>query len=270
MPAPAIDPDEEYRRRMEQVQRELGAASDTHHSSDSDPDRVRRRREREQRLRGRELENRNGAAAAAVADVRVNGGMPVPQHFARRSHEDEQSMLSANTATTAEQLRRRPSILDRPMTDEPAQIIDNSNSSRHENRVRIVDPPTEEEEKRPKGILKKPTEKFPENPDEVREGVAPMKDVSSDEAGSSREKMTILTETQSQSTKKGIPPGAKWTKIDRRLVNPASLDEAGERYEERLDHVIVLRVLTKEDIQKLADRTREIRGKQRSPSLSSP
>jgi zinc finger CCCH domain-containing protein 13 len=43
--------------------------------------------------------------------------------------------------------------------------------------VRIVDPPTEEEEKKPKGILKKPKEKFPDYPDEVREGVAPLKDV---------------------------------------------------------------------------------------------
>lgn len=63
-----------------------------------------------------------------------------------------------------------------------------------------------------------------------------------------------------QATKKGIPPGARWTKIDRRLVNPEALDEAKERFEERLDCVIVLRVLTREEIQKLADRTREIRG----------
>jgi hypothetical protein len=47
-------------------------------------------------------------------------------------------------------------------------------------------------------------------------------------------------------------------------VNPQALEEAKERFEERLDCVIVLRVLTKEDIQKLADRTkkiREVRGK---------
>lgn len=66
---------------------------------------------------------------------------------------------------------------------------------------------------------------------------------------------------RSQATKKGIPPGARWTKIDRRLVNPEALDEAKERFEERLDCVIVLRVLTKEEIQTLADRTREIRGR---------
>lgn len=44
------------------------------------------------------------------------------------------------------------------------------------------------------------------------------------------------------------------------------MEAAHERFEERLDCVIVLRVLTKEEIQKLADRTREIRGKYRHPS----
>lgn len=70
-----------------------------------------------------------------------------------------------------------------------------------------------------------------------------------------------LLTRQSQAHKKGIPPGARWTKIDRRLVNPEALEKANERFEERQDFVIVLRVLTKEEIQKLADRTREIRGK---------
>jgi hypothetical protein len=67
--------------------------------------------------------------------------------------------------------------------------------------------------------------------------------------------------SNSQAHKKGIPPGARWTKIDRRLVNPEALEKANERFEERQDFVIVLRVLTKEEIQKLADRTRDIRGK---------
>lgn len=62
---------------------------------------------------------------------------------------------------------------------------------------------------------------------------------------------------------KGIPPGARWTRIDRRLVNPESLEEAKERFEERQDCVIVLRVLTKEEIQKFADRTNVLRGRRR-------
>jgi hypothetical protein len=58
---------------------------------------------------------------------------------------------------------------------------------------------------------------------------------------------------------KDIPVGARWTRIDRKLVNPEALERAKERFEERMDCVIVLRVLTKEDIQKLADKTKQIR-----------
>jgi hypothetical protein len=42
-------------------------------------------------------------------------------------------------------------------------------------------------------------------------------------------------------------------------VNPEALEEAKERFEERPDCVIVLRVLSKEEIRKLTDRTEEIR-----------
>ncbi|KAL5359393.1 hypothetical protein BJX96DRAFT_148317 [Aspergillus floccosus] len=89
----------------------------------------------------------------------------------------------------------------------------------------------------PKGILKPPRDKFPEEPNPIREGVAPLKDAH----------------------KKGIPPGARWTKIDRRLVNPAALEAGKERFEERPDCVIVLRVLSKEEIQAYALKTQEIR-----------
>ena len=61
--------------------------------------------------------------------------------------------------------------------------------------------------------------------------------------------------------KNGIPPTARWTKIDRRLVNPAALEAGNERFEERPEFVIVLRVLTKEEIQAYALKTQEIRGK---------
>jgi zinc finger CCCH domain-containing protein 13 len=113
-------------------------------------------------------------------------------------------------------------------------------SSSRDSRVYVVDPPRKEVAAAPvKGILRKPTEKFPDHKDDIREGVKPLKE---------------------EAERKGIPVDAKWTKIDRRLVNPEALIEAQERFEERLDFVIVLRVLTKEEIQKFADRTREIRG----------
>lgn len=107
--------------------------------------------------------------------------------------------------------------------------------------LRVVSPPREKvvEEKPPvKGILRQPREKFPEDPAPVREGVAPLKDAKKD----------------------GIPPDARWTKINRRLVNPEALEMGKERYEARDDFVIVLRVLTKEEVQAYADLTQKIRG----------
>lgn len=110
-------------------------------------------------------------------------------------------------------------------------------------RLEIVDPPInlKEVEAPPRSILKAPRQAFPEEPNPVREGVAPLKDA----------------------TKPGIPTGARWTKIDRRLVNPEALEAGNERFEERSDYVIVLRVLSKEDIQAYASKTQEIRGKSR-------
>lgn len=61
-------------------------------------------------------------------------------------------------------------------------------------------------------------------------------------------------------TRKPIPRGAKWTKIDRKLVSPQALEEAHERFKVRDNHVIVLRVLQREEIEVYALRTMEIRG----------
>lgn len=61
--------------------------------------------------------------------------------------------------------------------------------------------------------------------------------------------------------RKPIPRGALWTKIDRKLVSPQTLEEANERFEERENHVIVLRVLQREEIEVYALRTMEIRGR---------
>lgn len=98
--------------------------------------------------------------------------------------------------------------------------------------------PTHSQTELPRGhILEKPTEKSPDGPESIQD------DLSSFEIEPA----------------KIVPPNARWTKIDRRLVNPQALEEAKERFEERLDCVIVLRVLTKVEIQTLANRTRDIR-----------
>ncbi|KAF2750319.1 hypothetical protein M011DRAFT_465087 [Sporormia fimetaria CBS 119925] len=78
-----------------------------------------------------------------------------------------------------------------------------------------------------------------------------------EEAGSStvhHPRPTSPDHTQS----KPIPPGTRWTKIDRRLVSPQALDEAKEQYEERSSHVVVFRFLSKEEIQDLAVQTGKI------------
>ncbi|KAJ5698436.1 hypothetical protein N7462_000441 [Penicillium macrosclerotiorum] len=72
---------------------------------------------------------------------------------------------------------------------------------------------------------------------------------------------TQPTSTIKDTTTDGIPQGARWTKISRRLVNSAALREGKERFEERDDYFIVLRVLTKEEIREYADKTAKIRGR---------
>ena len=95
-------------------------------------------------------------------------------------------------------------------------------------------------ESQPKGILKKPTKRFPED---------------------STIRMDVIAPSEFES-KRGVPSDARWTKIDRRLVSPEALEEAEERFEERPECVIVLRVLLRDQIQKLADRTKEMREEQ--------
>lgn len=63
------------------------------------------------------------------------------------------------------------------------------------------------------------------------------------------------------------PPGARWTKINRAIVNPEALTIGKERFETRGDFVIVLRALSKEEIQAYAAATQVLRGKPEAPSL---
>ncbi|TLD21883.1 hypothetical protein PspLS_07812 [Pyricularia sp. CBS 133598] len=107
-----------------------------------------------------------------------------------------------------------------------------------ERAVRVVSPPREKDDKKPlKGILK-PSSKFPEPENFVREGVAPHKD---------------------DKTKKDVPAGARWTKIARKLVNPEALTIGKERFEVRDDSVIVLRVLSREEIEAYTVATAQLR-----------
>ena len=200
-PAEILDPEEDYRRRVAQeMERVKGAREEE--ASPIGADRDRRRRER---------------------DMRHTNAYESPRESTSDNIDDSKALMPIE--------RNRENSLDTS-----SDTVTGSSDTSREKRVAIVEPAREKE--RPKSILRKPTEKFPEDPNPVREGVAPLKDAKN----------------------KNIPAGARWTKIDRRLVNPEALDAAQERFEERKDCVIVLRVLTKEDIQKFADKTKEIRG----------
>ncbi|KAI9045319.1 uncharacterized protein KD926_008745 [Aspergillus affinis] len=140
--------------------------------------------------------------------------------------------------TADHQRRRRSHSRHRTLEASPAhESSPKELPGRQDDPKRPESTSSKEPDAPPKGILKAPKEKFPEEPNPVREGVAPLKDAH----------------------KKGIPPGARWTKVDRRLVNPAALEAGQERFEERPDYVIVLRVLSKEEIQAYAVKTQEIR-----------
>ena len=142
-----LDPDEEYRRRVQQAQREIANVgnADVYRDSgalDSSPAPEHRRRDRTERGSG---------------------------HPYNDGHEEESPPPRA--------IRRSPDE-SRPSTT----IAHNAReeSAPRDSRVRIVDPPnSRDEQQQVKGILRRPTEKFPEDPHPIREGVAPLKDVRS-------------------------------------------------------------------------------------------
>lgn len=148
-----LDPDEEYRRRVQQAQREIGAVPSESSrrdpgTSEGGPDAELRRRDRE-----RERPDRNDRSHYREPDLDET---PPPRAL-RRASPDETNVSGA-----------------------PSSALDRDENAARANRVRIVDPPKEKDEPTTvRGILRKPTEKFPEDPNPIREGVAPLKDVRS-------------------------------------------------------------------------------------------
>ena len=207
----------------------------------SDEERRERRRRRRER---RDREDRQAREAAEEdARRRATGLGPTNDHALKEQGSYERSSpADSHDGEEQKQLtRRRRHHHSRSPGGDSYSDDSSSDSEIESNRprqVRVVEPADEKPEPPVvKSILRQPREKFPEDPAPVREGVAPLKD-----AG-----------------KKGIPPNARWTKIDRKLVNPEALELGNERYEERVDYVIVLRVLTKDEIQEYAAKTQEIR-----------
>jgi len=146
-----------------------------------------------------------------------------PEALAPRVSSTKDAREAAEIRKELQEGERRPR--------EPVQPTENK-------QARVVSPPREKIEEKPvKSILRTPKEKFPEDPSPIREGVAPLKN----------------------SKKDGIPPDARWTKISRKLVNPEALELCKERFEARDDFVIVLRVLSRDEVQNYAEVTSQIR-----------
>lgn len=133
---------------------------------------------------------------------------------------------------------------DDSYTESSFSSSSDSETERIERQPRVVTPSNEGKPApppAPKSILRKPRDKFPEHPDTVREGVAPHKEM----------------------PKKDVPANARWTKINRKLVNPEALEQDGIRFNEYVDHVIVLKAMDLEEIEKYTRKTAEIREKRR-------
>ncbi|KAH7037365.1 uncharacterized protein B0I36DRAFT_359075 [Microdochium trichocladiopsis] len=244
----------------------------------TDNDRDRHRRETEDALNGstgntrRESPPSDGASdvtrrrthrasAAAFNPLDTQGLMDLKAELAAKESADKQKDRSSDRGRAADPAPSLTSEEKRSSKEQdvvaPVHPRDESRSPRgheeprgrtpapvpspddKEKQVRVVSPPRDKSAHKPiKGILKQPTRVFPEEDNPIREGVAPHKD---------------------DKTKKDVPSGARWTKINRRMVNPEALTIGKERFEVRDDFVIVLRVLSKEEIQAYATATAQLR-----------
>lgn len=132
---------------------------------------------------------------------------------------------------------RPPPPISTETQNGPSQVEDTNatpGESKQQNKTQLCTLPPS-----PKSILRPPRAKFPEPPTLTREGVAPLIDV----------------------TKSNIPPNARWTRLSTKLVSPVVLASRRERYEARPDHVIILRVLSMEEVHWYAEMTHQVRGK---------
>lgn len=161
---------------------------------------------------------------------------------AKEDSERENEKATSKETSPDRRSQRSPSKEDEDPRSSKDELRgrDAATAAADDKQVRVVSPPRDKDDKKPiKGILKQPKPQFPEEPNPVREGVAPHKD---------------------DKTKGNVPPGARWTKINRKLVNPEALTIGKERFEVRDDFVIVLRVLSKEEIEAYTAATAQLRG----------
>ncbi|KAI1407794.1 hypothetical protein F5Y13DRAFT_122848 [Hypoxylon sp. FL1857] len=261
----AVDEAERERVRERAYERERERERDR----DRDQRETDKERERDRELDVRERARRdteailNGTAVIDERDISpaASDGAVGTRRRRRNSSTfdptDPRDLLDVKAELAAKDGQEKPK--DKPASEKETSAstsVERLSESREESRgrevataqekektVRVLSPPREKPEPKPiKGILKPPSAKFPEEENPIREGVAPHKD---------------------DKSKKGVPPGARWTKINRKLINPAALEIGKERFEVRDDFVIVLRVLSKEEIQAYATATAQIRAQKR-------
>ncbi|KAG5998632.1 hypothetical protein E4U54_002145 [Claviceps lovelessii] len=178
-------------------------------------------------------------ASMHVADSRIERDTerPVPTTAAEKPRTHSRSPSNDRASHGSPKDLSREEVGDEPRGRESASPASEGK------QVRVVSPPKEKSDGKPlRGILKQPKASFPEEENPVREGVAPHKE---------------------DKKLKEVPPGARWTKINRKIVNPEALTIGKERFEVRDDFVIVLRVLSKEEIQAYAAATQVLRERRR-------
>lgn len=257
---------ERERERDRDRERERQRERDRERERDPDRDRERSRRDDEARLNGGKVDTRDNSPhsddsvggssrrrrrpSAAFNPTDTRGLMDLKAQLAAIDHDKPKEKdirpvardrVEADTVVSSGSERQRESGRDRERSrDESTRGRELALVDNEQKQVRVVSPPRDKSDQKPiKGILKQPTSSFPEDVNPIREGVAPHKD---------------------DKTKKDVPSGARWTKINRRMVNPEALTIGKERFEVRDDFVIVLRVLSKEEIQAYATATAQLRG----------
>ncbi|KFA62699.1 hypothetical protein S40285_05551 [Stachybotrys chlorohalonatus IBT 40285] len=260
--------DDLVRYRAADVGRDRNRDRERDRDRDRERDRINSREEADLRERSRrETEARlNGEAVASASDSdegrRMSRRNKPSNAFNPTDPVDlmqlKEELAAANTLDRgkereslgpAEPRKSRSSSVVREsraaeITKDDAHSRDLVTSGNQDKQVRLVSPPRDKQDEKPlKGILKHPSPSFPEEPNPVREGVAPHKE---------------------DKKVKEAPPGAKWTKISRKVVNPEALTIGKERFEVRDDFVIVLRVLSKEEIQAYASATQVLRERRRN------
>ncbi|KAJ4263762.1 hypothetical protein NW762_005795 [Fusarium torreyae] len=182
-------------------------------------------------------------AALKTTEKEKDKETPVVTETKSRSSSPVRESRTAADARPSKDYRSPPDSKPPSPPGEEIRGRDAQQTPPEDRQVRVVSPPRDKKDDKPlKGILKQPKVSFPEEPNPIREGVAPHKE---------------------DKKARDAPAGAKWTKISRKVVNPEALTIGKERFEVRDDFVIVLRVLSKEEIQAYASATQVLRERRR-------